>query len=34
MSTVNAAGERVFMDDDQRAQAVQRAQKAIGDWCK
>jgi hypothetical protein len=34
MSTINAAGERVFMDDDQRAQAIQRAQKAVSDWCK
>jgi hypothetical protein len=33
MTTVNAAGERVFLDDDQRAAAQARAQRAIADWC-
>jgi hypothetical protein len=30
---VNAQGERVFMEDDQRAKATQNAQKAVSDWC-
>lgn len=34
MSTMNAAGERVYMDDDQRAAETARAQKAVADWCK
>lgn len=34
IATVNAAGERVFLDDDQRAAAQARAQKAVADWCK
>ena len=34
MATVNAAGERVYLDDDQRAAARSRAQQAVGDWCK
>lgn len=33
VSTVNAAGERVFMDDEARARAAQSAQKAVADWC-
>jgi hypothetical protein len=33
MSTVNAAGERVFMDDEARAREMQRAQKAVSDFC-
>lgn len=31
---VNAQGERVFIDDDQRAKQTQAAQKAVSDWCK
>ena len=31
--TTNAAGERVFVDDDQRAAQISRAQKAVADWC-
>jgi hypothetical protein len=34
MATINAAGERVYLDDDQRAAARSRAQQAVGDWCK
>jgi hypothetical protein len=34
VSTVNAAGERVFLDDDQRASSVARAQKSVAEWCK
>ena len=30
---VNAQGERVYMDDDQRAKSTQAAQKAVSDWC-
>ena len=33
VSTVNAAGERVYIDDDQRAAEMTRAQKAVADWC-
>jgi hypothetical protein len=33
MWTVNSAGERVFVDDDQRAQQIDRAQKAASQWC-
>ncbi|HYL24076.1 MAG TPA: DUF4124 domain-containing protein [Burkholderiales bacterium] len=34
VSTVNAAGERVFLDDDQRAGQLARAQKSVAEWCK
>lgn len=34
IASVNAAGERVFMDEDQRAREMARAQKAAADWCK
>ena len=34
MSTVNAAGERVFIDDEQRAKEIERAQKSVAEWCK
>jgi len=34
MSTVNAAGERVFIDDEQRARETERAQKSVTEWCK
>jgi hypothetical protein len=33
VSTVNAAGERVFLEDDQRAAQLARAQKAVAEWC-
>jgi hypothetical protein len=33
VSTVNTAGERVYMDDGQRAAETARAQKAVSDWC-
>jgi len=33
ISTVNAAGERVMMDDSQRAAEMARAQKAVSEWC-
>lgn len=33
ISTVNAAGERIVMDDNARTAAVQQAQKAVADWC-
>ena len=34
MWTVNAAGERVFIDDEQRTRELQRAQKSAAEWCK
>jgi hypothetical protein len=33
VSTTNAAGERVFLEDDQIARERQRAQKAVSEWC-
>ena len=33
VATVNAAGERVYVDDDQRASQIARTQKAVADWC-
>ncbi|MGQ0651284.1 MAG: DUF4124 domain-containing protein [Betaproteobacteria bacterium] len=34
VSSTNAAGERVFMDDAQIAQQTGAARKAVADWCK
>ena len=34
VATTNAAGERVFMDDEQRARDIERAQRAVSEWCK
>lgn len=34
IAMINAAGERVYLDDDQRAAARSRAQQAVADWCK
>ncbi len=34
MTTTNAAGERVFIDDDQRAQQLERARQTASEWCK
>jgi hypothetical protein len=34
VSTTNAAGERVFIDDAQRAQQIERTQRAVAEWCK
>ncbi len=34
ITTMNAAGERVFIDDAQRAQEIERMQRAVNDWCK
>jgi len=34
VATVNAAGERVFIDDEQRSREVQRAQASVSSWCK
>ena len=34
MSTMNAAGERVFIGDEQRAKDTERAQRAVSEWCK
>jgi hypothetical protein len=34
ISSVNAAGERVYLDDDQRAKNIQAAQKSVSDWCR
>jgi hypothetical protein len=34
MATVNAAGERIIVDDDQRARDTERAQRAVAEWCK
>jgi len=34
VSTVNAAGERVYMEDEQRERAIQQAQSSVNEWCK
>jgi hypothetical protein len=34
IATTNAAGERVFLEDDQIAKERERAQRSINDWCK
>ncbi|HEX9398345.1 MAG TPA: DUF4124 domain-containing protein [Burkholderiales bacterium] len=33
MNTMNAAGERIVMEDSQRASEMARAQKAVTEWC-
>ena len=33
IATVNAAGERTFLDDGQRVRDTERAQKAVSEWC-
>lgn len=34
VSTINAAGERVYLDDSQRADQLARAQRSAAEWCK
>ncbi len=34
MVTINAQGERTFMDDTMRQNAIQDAQKEVSQWCK
>jgi hypothetical protein len=34
VQTINAAGERVFADDAQRAVELQKMQAAVNEWCK
>jgi hypothetical protein len=34
LTTMNAAGERVYLDEDARAREAERAQKAVSEWCK
>jgi hypothetical protein len=34
VATVNAAGERVFIDDEQRSREIERAQQSVSSWCK
>jgi len=34
ITTINAAGERVFIDDQERAKEIERTQRAVNDWCK
>ncbi len=34
VSTTNADGERVFIDDEQRAKNIERSQRAVNDSCK
>ena len=34
LSTINAEGERVFIDDEARAKQIERTQRAVNDWCK
>jgi hypothetical protein len=34
IATTNAAGERIFLEDDQIAKERERAQRAVNEWCK
>jgi hypothetical protein len=34
IARTNAAGERVFLEDDQIAKERERAQRAVSEWCK
>ena len=34
IATVNSAGERVYLDDSERAAQAQRAQQSVAEWCK
>jgi hypothetical protein len=34
ITTTNAAGERVFIDDAERAKEIERTQRAVNEWCK
>jgi hypothetical protein len=34
MSRINEAGEQVPLDDDMRAQDLDKARKAVQSWCK
>lgn len=34
IATTNAAGERVFLEDDQIAKERERAQRSVNEWCK
>src|SRR5436309_5145776 len=34
ISSTNAAGERVFIDDEERTKEIERTQRAVNDWCK
>ena len=34
VSTTNAAGERIYMEDSQVAVQIERAQKTVSEWCK
>jgi hypothetical protein len=34
IATTNAAGERVFLEDDQIAKERERAQRSVSEWCK
>ncbi|HKU46082.1 MAG TPA: DUF4124 domain-containing protein [Burkholderiales bacterium] len=34
VTTANASGERVYMEDDQRERAIQQAQRSVSEWCK
>ena len=33
IATLNAAGERSFLEDAQRSRETERAQKALSEWC-
>jgi hypothetical protein len=34
LTKYNEKGERVFLDDAERAKAIDEAQRAVSDWCK
>jgi len=34
IARTNEKGERYYMDDDQRAQALAKTRQSVADWCK
>ena len=34
VTVTDASGERAYMDDSQRQQAIQRAQASVNEWCR
>ena len=34
ITTMNAQGERAYLDDAQRSQEVDRARRAVSEWCR
>jgi len=34
ITSTDAAGERVYMEDDQRQRGIEQAQRSVSEWCK